>query len=48
MADHVQEILSHYTSENPRNQDQHSFQRPKAEAMKFLETIMAIYAGEVQ
>lgn len=31
-----------------RNQDQHSFQRPKAEAMKFLETIMAIYAGEVQ
>jgi len=25
-----------------------SFQRPKAEAMKFLQTIMGIYAGEIQ
>jgi fructose-bisphosphate aldolase, class I len=25
-----------------------SFQRPKAEAMKFLSTIMGIYAGEIQ
>jgi hypothetical protein len=31
-----------------RNQDQHSFQRPKAEAVKFLQPIMGIYAGEVQ
>jgi class I fructose-bisphosphate aldolase len=25
-----------------------SFQRPKAEAIKFLHTIMGIYAGEIQ
>lgn len=25
-----------------------SFQRPKAEALKFLQTIMGIYAGEIQ
>jgi hypothetical protein len=31
-----------------RNQDQQSFQRPKAEAVRFLQMIMGIYAGEVQ
>ena len=25
-----------------------SFQRPKADALKFLQTVMGIYAGEIQ
>jgi class I fructose-bisphosphate aldolase len=82
MADHVQEILSHYSSDNagtktnivifsgeakPEDKNvfeevgairagggfgsiigRNSFQRPKAEPVKFLQTIMGIHAGEIQ
>jgi DhnA family fructose-bisphosphate aldolase class Ia len=89
MADHVQEILGYYSSDNagtktniarllrsgklagtgklvilPVDQGferaireggvfgsiigRHSFQRPKAHAVKFLQTIMGIYAGEIR
>ena len=54
MADRVQEILNYYSSDNPGTKTniarfaRNSFQRPKAEAVKFPQKVMGIYAGEVQ
>ena len=51
MADHVQEILNYYSSGNAgtkTNIARNSCHRSKAEPVKFLPTIMGIYAGELQ
>ena len=47
MNKRVKEILSWYTGESPGILT-NSFQRPRAEALEFLGTIMNIYAGKVQ